>query len=700
MPPPCSPDHFDPQKARTVGKKYLYMHYRSSSTRDTNESMSDEIERLQNNALAKLTRRYGKALVRYMLNPNHSTNALVPPAVRVLTNRIRESNDPAELREYEKAAEQVQQGRIQPTELMRVLDGALRAPVLRAGPTSPGSTETASMGKDPTQAEITRLNILVDELVGENDELKQKIEDTRKEYEEVVIPKFNEMEATIKTQEDKIKAQKVEIQKLTNVREGTKKIIDALKKNLGECLKTGKDGENWKTAFENKTKEAVDALKLELDKCQQDLKDNGAAAQRQLEKVTGEKTTLEKQVGDLEESLRKQRTEVETTTAALGKEKTTLEKQVTELRASLLEQKQDCDSKIEEKGKELEKASKTGTETAKLRTELDALKITAKQCEEDKTELQTTNTAYESKKTEYEKQKGKLEEVLQTTQNSLSDKRKEANKLRKKVEELKERLKASGVVLNSLDEYAKVLLSEKEKELKDQYEKSVLDLTAKIARFVNDSKKVKEYKLKLKVEKERVIAEWEKLYTEVKKVVAEEAEERSKKDPSKAKEIAREQEETQRKLETNKKSNKTNFSKRVLGTRKREVGNTTSNKRPKPEGAKDTSLIGTELKKGNLEGVVKGKYNIQIGEDFYTGIENSTKAGGGYFKGYKNGDDTRYRKTVSIEPTAESPEKRIIKDPNATNPEPMNIVEENSFSLEGLVPALPVLRHPERHEMD
>lgn len=689
------------------------MHYRSSSTRDTNESMPDDIERLQNNALAKLTRRYGKALVRYILTPNHTTNALVPPAVRQFTDAIQSSNDLEQLKRFNTAAEQVLLDRIQPTELLKVLnDGVLTPPVLRVESKSPGSTKTASMAKDQA-GEIRRLDTLAKELVGqnnelavENEELKQKLEKTKKEYEEVVIPKFNEMEATIKTQEDKIKAQKVEIQKLTNVREGTKKIIDALKKNLGECLKTGKDGENWKTAFENKTKEAVDALKLELDKCQQDLKDNGAAAQRQLEKVTGEKTTLEKQVGDLEESLRKQRTEVETTTAALGKEKTTLEKQVTDLQASLLQQTEDCENKIEEKGRELEKASKTGTETADLRTELETLKITARQCEEDKTELQKNNTAYESKKTEYENQKGKLEGVLQTTKNSLSDKRKEANNLRKKVEELKERLKASGVVLKSLEEYAAEYLSEKEEGLKDQYETSVRALTAEIEKIVNASgKDTNEYNLKLKVEKERVIAEWEKLYTEVKKVVAEEATRRSEQDPSKAQEIAEEQEETQSKLDTNKKNKKKQF-KAVLGTRKRKAGKNSSNKSAKTTDTISPSLIDRELEEDNLQRVIDGKYNIRIVSGIkkvlYTGIEKSTKAGGsGYFKGYKDGDDTRYRKTVSIEPTVESPGKRIIVDPNATNPEPMDLVKEGkSFSLEGLVPALPVLRHPERHEMD
>lgn len=103
-------------------KNYLYMHYRSSSKHNRQDMAS--IESIRQRAISKLTRKYGKAFVRYLLTPNHTTNALVPPAVRLLTDAIQSSNDLAELKRFDTAARDIMGGRIQPTELRRVLRAA------------------------------------------------------------------------------------------------------------------------------------------------------------------------------------------------------------------------------------------------------------------------------------------------------------------------------------------------------------------------------------------------------------------------------------------------------------------------------------------------------------------------------------------------------------------------------------------------
>ena len=100
-------------------KNYLYMHYRSSSKHNRQDMAS--IESIRQRAISKLTRKYGKAFVRYLLTPNHTTNALVPPAVRDLTDAIQSSNDLEQLKRFDTAAEGIMGGRIQPTELRRVL---------------------------------------------------------------------------------------------------------------------------------------------------------------------------------------------------------------------------------------------------------------------------------------------------------------------------------------------------------------------------------------------------------------------------------------------------------------------------------------------------------------------------------------------------------------------------------------------------
>ena len=79
------------------------------------------VESVRQKAISKLTRKYGKAYVRFIMNPRHSTNALIPQPVQVLTQRIQEADSVAELQGYEEAAEGILSGRIQPTELRNVL---------------------------------------------------------------------------------------------------------------------------------------------------------------------------------------------------------------------------------------------------------------------------------------------------------------------------------------------------------------------------------------------------------------------------------------------------------------------------------------------------------------------------------------------------------------------------------------------------
>ena len=109
------------------------------------------IESIRQRAISKLTRKYGKAFVRYLLTPNHTTNALVPPAVRDLTDAIQSSNDLAELKRFDTAARDIMGGRIQPTELRRVLRAA---PVPGGVPTPP---PTPPPPLTPTREEFVKL---------------------------------------------------------------------------------------------------------------------------------------------------------------------------------------------------------------------------------------------------------------------------------------------------------------------------------------------------------------------------------------------------------------------------------------------------------------------------------------------------------------------------------------------------------------
>ena len=83
------------------------------------------VESVRQKAISKLTRKYGKAYVRFIMNPRHSTNALIPQPVQLLTQRIQEADSVEELQGYEEAAEGILSGRIQPRQL---------AQVQRAGP--------------------------------------------------------------------------------------------------------------------------------------------------------------------------------------------------------------------------------------------------------------------------------------------------------------------------------------------------------------------------------------------------------------------------------------------------------------------------------------------------------------------------------------------------------------------------------------
>ena len=83
------------------------------------------VESIRQRAISKLTRKYGKAYVRFIMNQRHSTNALIPQPVQELTRQIQEADSVQDLQGYEEAADGILSGRIQPRQL---------AQVLRAGP--------------------------------------------------------------------------------------------------------------------------------------------------------------------------------------------------------------------------------------------------------------------------------------------------------------------------------------------------------------------------------------------------------------------------------------------------------------------------------------------------------------------------------------------------------------------------------------
>ena len=131
------------------------------------------VESVRQKAISKLTRKYGKAYVRFIMNPRHSTNALIPQPVQDLTQAIQRAGSVAELERYEKAAEGVLTGRIQPTELRNVLRNE---PIVGGGGfRRTARTSVSSDAGSAVSAELASVQAKLDQALAKIGELQETV---------------------------------------------------------------------------------------------------------------------------------------------------------------------------------------------------------------------------------------------------------------------------------------------------------------------------------------------------------------------------------------------------------------------------------------------------------------------------------------------------------------------------------------------
>ena len=142
-------------------------------------STKEEIETLRQRAIAKLTQRYGKALVRFILTPEHTTNVLVPVAVQELTTQIQDkSTSLQKMKTFAETAEKLQQFRIDATEVRKVLNAEGKSVGGRGGGLFGRAVAFVTGGKTKKTKDVTKdVTKAVKEAATEVEELEREVKD-------------------------------------------------------------------------------------------------------------------------------------------------------------------------------------------------------------------------------------------------------------------------------------------------------------------------------------------------------------------------------------------------------------------------------------------------------------------------------------------------------------------------------------------
>ena len=365
------------------------------------------VESIRQRAISKLTRKYGKAYVRLIMNPRHSTNALIPQPVQQLTRRIQEADSVAELQGYEEAAEGILSGRIQPRQLAQMMragpevdirgGGMLGEPVVlaadnpRSGATRRVTQENINeLQIDLLQAEDT-INYLEATVAKKNDEiagLKEQMQRMRKQFEEERAEMRKRME------EERAAMRKQMEEEIALIQTGD---ADAIVKQLrqeNQKLKTEKaalEQQNQKVlaASQNAQKlvSELTTIRGELKEKNAKLKSENAALQRENAKLKSKNAALERNIYELtnragalsleNEQLKKLLAAVE---AKLGQAAETAKDSECQKTLKVVQAKlNECTKKTEQMGKEilklendLEKAEEQAAEEKALREKVDS----------------------------------------------------------------------------------------------------------------------------------------------------------------------------------------------------------------------------------------------------------------------------------------------------------------------------------------
>ena len=238
---------------------------------DKKGTMSEELERLRQRAIYKLTMRYGKPFVRFNMAPKHTTNALIPKPVQALTIKIKESNDLPTIQRLAKAAEDIFDRRIDPNAIMPILNAVVKKGTERTvldtivefqsdtssdeeSKSSSDDEETKSSSDDEEQSDMRTK----DELIKENKRLRQQVKKLRQKKSDAVKELMKRQNALGESdRENKALIKKVEALQKAN---------ETLTRQLTQDKKLNKfkDKTLFKQSADNKT--VIKTLRTEIFK--------------------------------------------------------------------------------------------------------------------------------------------------------------------------------------------------------------------------------------------------------------------------------------------------------------------------------------------------------------------------------------------------------------------------------------------------
>ena len=181
------------------------------------------------------------------MNPKHTTNALIPVPVQDLAKAIQSATSVESLKRYEEAAEGILGGRIQPTDLRRVLavertGGSGGGPFRRRRSSRLPSRSTSV--PDPSADLATQLSAAKDQLTEANNKLTEALNE-------------------LKEKENELALYKIDLTDVSDELEQVKEDLDLTKKDLEAC----EDRENL--AGDASAREA--SLQTEISRLKTDL---------------------------------------------------------------------------------------------------------------------------------------------------------------------------------------------------------------------------------------------------------------------------------------------------------------------------------------------------------------------------------------------------------------------------------------------
>ena len=236
---------------------------------DKKGTMSEEVERLRQRAIYKLTMRYGKPFVRFNMAPKHTTNALIPKPVQALTIKIKESNDLPTIQRLAKAAEDIFDRRIDPNAIMPILNAAVKKDnkgsvsmldtilEYQSDTSSSDEEETKSSSDDEEQSDMRTK----DELVRENKALSKKVNKLRQTNSDAVRALMEQHNA-LEESDIETNALNEQVEALEKANEMLRGQVKTLTKDKN--LNKIKDKTLFKQSADNKT--VIETLRTEIFK--------------------------------------------------------------------------------------------------------------------------------------------------------------------------------------------------------------------------------------------------------------------------------------------------------------------------------------------------------------------------------------------------------------------------------------------------